>query len=92
MSLPPFTAAVLFVSCLLHMLECGESLVVIKAFLGHASIATTVHYTDVTPELANKYLWERGKPIQSVDIENQGKPRINLPFLDKVTKFKGTRN
>ena len=72
-----------------HMLECEESLVVIKAFLGHVSIATTVHYASVTPELANKYLRERGKPIESVDIGNQGNPRITLPFLNR---FKPAKN
>ena len=41
-------------SIAVHMLECGESLVVIKAFLGHASITTTTIYASVTPELANK--------------------------------------
>lgn len=42
------------------MLEAGDSLVTIKAFLGHASIVTTTVYAQVTPELANKYLDERG--------------------------------
>lgn len=45
------------------MLEAGDSLITIKAFLGHASIVTTTIYAQVTPELANKYLDERGKPI-----------------------------
>ncbi len=45
------------------MLKAGDSLVTIKAFLGHASIVTTTVYAQVTPELANKYLDERGKPI-----------------------------
>jgi len=67
-------------SIAVHMLECGESLVVIKAFLGHASIETTTTYADVTPELANKYLKERGKPLESVEIEEK-KTKILLPFL-----------
>jgi site-specific recombinase XerD len=53
-------------SIAVHMLECGESLVVIKAFLGHESIATTMVYASVTPELANKYLRERGKLLDEV--------------------------
>ena len=64
-------------SIALHMLECGESLVVIKAFLGHESIETTTIYAEVTPELANKYLNERGKPLDSVEIKN--KQSNNLP-------------
>jgi site-specific recombinase XerD len=49
------------------MLECGESLVVIKAFLGHESIKTTTIYASVTPELANKYLRERAKVLDEVE-------------------------
>jgi site-specific recombinase XerD len=75
-------------SIAVHMLECGESLVVIKAFLGHASIATTVHYASVTPELANKYLRERGKPIEVVDIGNQNDPRVALPFLNRIKSLR----
>ena len=58
------------------MLEAGDSLVTIKAFLGHASIVTTTVYAQVTPELANKYLDERG------NIEDAPKPLAQaLPFL-----------
>ena len=53
-------------SIAVHMLEAGESLVAIKAFLGHSSITSTVIYAKVTPELANKYLDERGKPLENV--------------------------
>ena len=66
------------------MLESGESLVVIKAFLGHASISSTLVYASVTPELANKYLRDRGKVLDgiadnSTQFENM---RIaGLPFL-----------
>jgi site-specific recombinase XerD len=67
-------------SIAVHMLECGESLVVIKAFLGHASIDSTTVYAEVTPELANKYLRERGKPLDSVDIKEE-QSKILLPFL-----------
>jgi len=58
------------------MLECGESLIVIKAFLGHASIKTTTVYCDVTPELANKYLRERGKAIPTINIQEQDKTKV----------------
>lgn len=71
-------------SIAVHMLECGESLVVIKAFLGHASIETTLVYANVTPELANKYLRERGQAIENVDCEQQlteNTRPVSLPFL-----------
>jgi site-specific recombinase XerD len=67
-------------SIAVHMLECGESLVVIKAFLGHASIETTTIYAEVTPELANKYLKERGKLLDSVDLKDEQSNNM-LPFL-----------
>ena len=75
-------------SIAVHMLECGESLVVIKAFLGHESIATTVIYTSVTPELANKYLRERGRVLDDIDSDSEPlhdkKTRAaKLPFLEK---------
>jgi site-specific recombinase XerD len=73
-------------SIAVHMLECGESLVVIKAFLGHESISSTVVYANVTPELANKYLRERGKVLEGVnsDTSPTEKPRADvLPFLDR---------
>ncbi len=69
-------------SIAVHMLEAGDSLVTIKAFLGHASIVTTTVYAQVTPELANKYLDERGKPIPEKNIEDAPKPLAQtLPFL-----------
>jgi site-specific recombinase XerD len=75
-------------SIAVHMLECGESLVVIKAFLGHASISTTTIYASVTPELANKYLRERGKPIDMTGIEQTKQVpdySTSLPFLKKIS-------
>jgi site-specific recombinase XerD len=71
-------------SIAVHMLECGESIVVIKAFLGHASIETTTAYAEVTPELANKYLRERGKPVDSVKLEENRSSTL-LPFLKNIS-------
>jgi site-specific recombinase XerD len=71
-------------SIAVHMLECGESLVVIKAFLGHASIETTTIYAEVTPELANKYLRERGKPLDNIEIK-ESKTKNLLPFLKGIS-------
>lgn len=73
-------------SIAVHMLECGESIVVIKAFLGHSSIATTTVYASVTPELANKYLRERGKLLENVDLGtsvDKVTGAVSLPFLVK---------
>jgi len=69
-------------SIAVHMLEAGESLVVIKAFLGHSSIVATTVYAKVTPELANKYLDERGKPLENIVVQSipQSLPEA-LPFL-----------
>jgi len=69
-------------SIAVHMLEAGESLVAIKAFLGHASIVSTTVYAKVTPELANKYLDERGKPLENATVQSvpQSLPET-LPFL-----------
>lgn len=70
-------------SIAVHMLEAGDSLVAIKAFLGHSSIATTCIYAAVTPELANKYLDERGKPLQDVRSTNDSPLSLAMPFLFK---------
>jgi len=73
-------------SIAVHMLECGESLVIIKAFLGHESIASTTVYASVTPELANKYLRERGRPIENVESElstGDNNRAATLSFLNK---------
>lgn len=69
-------------SVAVHMLEAGESLITIKALLGHASIASTAVYARMTPELANKYLDERGKPLENTMVKSvpQSIPEV-LPFL-----------
>ena len=69
-------------SIAVHMLEAGESLIAIKAFLGHASISSTVVYAKLTPELANKYLDERGKPLENTILQPtpQSLPEA-MPFL-----------
>lgn len=69
-------------SIAVHILEAGESLVAIKAFLGHSTIVATTVYAKVTPELANKYLDERGKPLENIDVQSvpQSIPEA-MPFL-----------
>ena len=46
-------------SIAMHMLESGIPLPVIKTFLGHVSIATTLIYASVNYELVNKYLRDK---------------------------------
>lgn len=69
-------------SIAVHMLEAGESLIAIKAFLGHSSITSTTIYAQVTPELASKYLNERGKPLKDISkrVPNYPLPKA-MPFL-----------
>jgi site-specific recombinase XerD len=72
-------------SIAVHMLEAGESLAVIRAFLGHSSISSTLVYASVTPELANKYLRERGKPLETVQpVIRKESVIAALPFLQNV--------
>ena len=72
-------------SIAVHMLEAGESLAVIRAFLGYSSISSTLVYASVTPELANKYLRERGKPLESIQpVARQESIIAALPFLQNV--------
>lgn len=72
-------------SIAVHMLEAGESLVVIRAFLGHASMSSTMIYASVTPALANKYLRERGRPLESVGLITKQESIIaSLSFLQRV--------
>lgn len=74
-------------SIAVHMLEAGDSLVAIKAFLGHESISTTAVYAQVTPELASKYLDERGKPLKNIQLPHKPQSLYEeLPFLYKRRK------
>jgi site-specific recombinase XerD len=70
-------------SIAVHMLEAGIALPVIKVFLGHASIETTMVYTTVTPELAARYLREKAPDI-GVKLTAWKKVMTDrLPFLLK---------
>ena len=75
-------------SIAVHMLECGNSLPVIQAFLGHESISSTIIYASVTPDLANKYL--RDRDLLSEDLTKEPlekKMSVRLPFLGGVRKY-----
>lgn len=67
-----------------HMLE---SLVVIKAFLGHSSIMSTTIYASVTPELANKYLRERGQLLNDTTLDSQSNEPSNVGALTFLKKY-----
>ncbi|MDR3314880.1 MAG: site-specific integrase [Coriobacteriales bacterium] len=70
-------------SIAVHMLEAEIPLPVIKVFLGHASIETTMIYATVTPELAAKYLKEKSPDI-GIKLTAWKKPIADaLPFLLK---------
>ena len=75
-------------SIAVHMLECGISLPVIQAFLGHETISSTIIYASVTPELANKYLKNRDVQLDgSVNEIDDRKISVRLPFLGGVKKY-----
>ena len=75
-------------SIAVHMLECGVPLPVIQAFLGHESISSTIIYTSVTPELANKYLRDRDVLAEElIDDTDIKKISVRLPFLGGVKKY-----
>ncbi len=69
------------------MLECGNSLPVIQAFLGHSSISSTIIYTSVTSELANKYLMDRDIETDELNKDTMKKKMdVRLPFLGGIQK------
>jgi hypothetical protein len=76
-------------SIAVHMLEAGESRQVIQSFRGHASIETTIIYAKATPELANKFLRERGSALDEVaaksEASSQSPYASTLSFL-KIKK------
>jgi len=71
-------------SIAVHMLECGTPLPVIKAFLGHSSIETTLRYATVTPELANKYLLLRNTfpQTETPPTDDDFCVKKTLPFMN----------
>ncbi|MHB1395147.1 MAG: tyrosine-type recombinase/integrase [Clostridia bacterium] len=75
-------------SIAVHMLEAGIPLPVIKNFLGHSSIETTMIYATVSDDLVNKYLKNRSI-INEIIQEDDAKlhlHEIGLEFLNNVAK------
>jgi site-specific recombinase XerD len=64
-----------------HMLESGVPLPAIKAFLGHASISTTLVYTAISPELVAKYLAEKNPYAQQVDMNKSDQSDYSVPMF-----------
>jgi site-specific recombinase XerD len=54
-----------------HMLECGIPLPVIKTFMGHASIASTMIYASANYELVSKYLKDKDPYADQATIVEQ---------------------
>jgi integrase/recombinase XerD len=77
-------------SIAVHMLEVEIPLPVIKNFLGHASIETTLIYATVSDDLANKYLRNRSF-VNEIVVNDEGMDspiKSTMPFLERVMKRK----
>lgn len=71
-------------SIAVHMLEANVPLPVIKTFLGHESIQTTMVYATVSDALKDRYLLTRHFPIiEDVDINKPYSVKEDLNFLWK---------
>lgn len=74
-------------SIAVHMLEIDIPLPVIKNFLGHVSLETTLIYATVSDELKNKYLRENSivsAMVSSEDTAPQRYENMGLDFLKKI--------
>ena len=65
-------------SIAMHMLESGIPLPVIKTFLGHVSIATTMVYASANYEMVNKFLRDKG-PYADTDNIYEQHPNSFIP-------------
>ncbi|WP_338062521.1 tyrosine-type recombinase/integrase [Sporosarcina limicola] len=68
-----------------HMLEAGVPLVVIKNFLGHASLKSTEIYAEISQNTVNKHLKEWNEKWFPNNVEERKTPQISneIPdFLD----------
>lgn len=68
-------------SIAVHMLEANIPLPVIKAFLGHENIQTTMIYATVSDALKDKYLLNRNFPDFSGNEKKEYSVKEDLPFL-----------
>ncbi|WP_391203216.1 tyrosine-type recombinase/integrase [Psychrobacillus sp. L4] len=65
-----------------HMLEAGVPLVVIKNFLGHASLKSTEIYVEVSQNTANKHLKEWNEKWFPNNLEERKTPQISNEIPD----------
>jgi len=68
-------------SIAMHMLESGIPLPVIKTFLGHVSIATTMIYASANYGLVNKYLRDKNPNAEQDSADAQGGGSFMPQFL-----------
>ena len=68
-------------SIAMHMLESGIPLPVIKTFLGHVSIATTMIYASANYELVNKYLRDKNPYADDISLAEQAEGVLMPHFL-----------
>ncbi|MDF1618723.1 tyrosine-type recombinase/integrase [Petrocella sp. FN5] len=69
-----------------HMLEAGVPIMVIKSFLGHASVQTTQIYIESTQAAIDKHVkeWnERNFPKELYPVQNTSKPDEIIPSFLK---------
>ncbi|MDC7279474.1 site-specific integrase [Butyrivibrio fibrisolvens] len=74
-------------SIAVHMLEAEIPLPVIKNFLGHSSIETTMIYATVSDELKNRYLKENGIVAALMVEEKKNEAKHSYPglhFLNRI--------
>jgi hypothetical protein len=69
------------------MLEAGIPLPVIKNFLGHSSIETTMIYATVSDDLKNKHLKENSLAGALLSEIRKNKPGCKYPGLDFLDKL-----
>jgi site-specific recombinase XerD len=69
-------------SIAMHMLESGIPLPVIKTFLGHVSIATTMVYASANYEMVNKFLRDKN-PYADTEPTNEQVPNNFMPHFLK---------
>jgi len=62
-----------------HMLEAGVPLVVIKNFLGHASLQSTQIYTEISQNTTDQYLKEWNTKWFPADVSIEETPQNGMP-------------